>query len=205
MKKIYFIDYENISGDTILPKIIEALPPDSWYYVFYSEHTKPPEYILKNLPDRPIWIRFIDCVTGSHDAMDFRIVACLSRMSALHPNAQYIIISNDTGYDPALTYLQDQGVRAFRVTPPCIETKDGDSEAQRKKTKSDYITCVHKAMASLGRDESEAKVLCSSLAYTKDLKMINNTLQKMYKGKKNKYVPIIYKAIKAQLTEKGLV
>lgn len=213
MKHIYLIDYENTQRNIMTP-LLEIAPKDSWYYLFYSTQTSDPSYTLKTMPDQPIAIKFINCLTGTHDAMDFRIVATATRMATQYPNAWYYIVSNDIGYDSAIQYLQEEGIRIFRMVPPVTKlitqeskdaTTDTDANAERDTLKKKYRSALNRALKSQGRPQPEADRLRTALVYTTNLQKIHRAVQLQYKGRLSKFTPFIYAAIKKELQAENLI
>lgn len=192
MKHLFFIDYENLPGD-IVNRLIDVTPRDSWYYVFYSSVTPTPEYVLNHLPDKPVTVRFVNCSTGSHDAMDFQIVAMVSRMSTIHPNACYHIVSNDHGYQAPIRYLQTEGIRIMLDKPPATEV------TVNMNFKEKYRKCIETALESHDRTKSEINRLCAAICYSVDLAVIHKAVQTQYKDKSVKLISPIYQSIKAAL------
>lgn len=116
MKHIYFIDFEN-TNNQILDILHECTPKDSWYFIFYSDETQGPEWILRKAPEG-MCVRFIPCENGKTNSLDFQLMAKVGQCTAIYRNARYIIVSNDKGYDGAIHMLQREGVRIFRESAP---------------------------------------------------------------------------------------
>lgn len=56
------------------------------------------------------------CMVGSgRNALDFHITYYLGRLVSQHPDAEFCIVSNDSGYDPLLLHLQEQGIKVRRL------------------------------------------------------------------------------------------
>lgn len=198
MKHIYFIDYENTSND-ILKLLLETCPKDSYYYLFYSEKTRQPEDILLELPDEPTQIRFIDCKNGEHDAMDFTIVAAAARLSAIHPNANYYIVSYDKGYEAATLYLQQHGIR--------IWLKTAQTPIQTKTEKKELLSAVQSALTLMNRRKETTEIyeVCKTAGSMQDM---HNKLQNHYKNKPNTNqvtVVKIYDHIKSAMRKRGIL
>lgn len=109
----YLIDTENIQ------KAWTAIPPQanpgSQLTLFYSSKTSfvtisqlGAAYALG------IELGFIECCTGAN-AMDFQIVTYLGYLIARYPFDNYILVTNDSGYDAAVRFWAKKGVNIRRI------------------------------------------------------------------------------------------
>lgn len=103
MKKIYLVDSENV-GDVWVPLLVTSQPEDQ-VLVFYTQKSPHMNYenvrMLKETEKEAV---FIKCFEGSN-ALDFQLVTELGfRLKDDEGDCEYIIVSNDTGFDAAVRY-----------------------------------------------------------------------------------------------------
>ena len=113
MKKTYYIDSENV-GDAWI-SLLETVTDDDTILVFYT--AKSPHMNYKNLillKESPKKVTFIECCEGSN-ALDFQL--CTELGFRVHDKAdnEFIIVSNDTGYDAVIKYWKKRDVLIKRI------------------------------------------------------------------------------------------
>jgi PIN domain len=59
---------------------------------------------------------YIQINGNGNNAVDFHIAYYIGRFAATAPDAQFHVISKDTGFDPLLKHLKDQGISCQRLT-----------------------------------------------------------------------------------------
>ncbi len=114
MKKIYLVDSENV-GDIWVPLLVTSQPEDE-VFVFYTQ--KSPHMSYENvrlLKETEKEASFIKCFEGSN-ALDFQLVTQLGYMLCENPEYQYIIVSNDTGFDAAVRYWMTRKMPVSRLS-----------------------------------------------------------------------------------------
>lgn len=110
-EKYLYIDYENVQDvqTDIIEKSIKVM------IIVGGNQTKVPiELVQKTQPfgDRVEWIR----VNGNgRNALDFFIAFFLGKDAALDNKKTFIIYSKDSGYDPLINYLKNNGIKAKRI------------------------------------------------------------------------------------------
>jgi hypothetical protein len=110
MKHNYiFIDYENIQ-----PANLEILNrPDISVIVFVgSQQTKIPIDFAIKMQSMGERAQYIKVTKSANNALDFYIAFYMGKILAHHPNARSYIISKDTGYQPLISHLKEQGISA---------------------------------------------------------------------------------------------
>jgi hypothetical protein len=106
------IDYENVQ------KIDLSRLADDWrvtIFVGASQKSIPFELVqgAQHLGAQVDWIK----VEGSgNNALDFYIAYYLGCEFTRSPQAQYIILSNDTGFDPLIRHLKSKGFCCRRIS-----------------------------------------------------------------------------------------
>jgi len=112
MKKIVYIDYENMPGVNI--ENVE----DTKFLIFIGENQKkiPTETIVKMQPlgERVEWIT----ISGSgRNALDFHIAYYLAKYNVGTSTTHYIL-SKDAGYDPLVKHVARFGQKVKRIITP---------------------------------------------------------------------------------------
>ncbi len=106
------VDFENIQSMdlSLLPAIVRVT-----VFVGHAQKSIPFELVqaAQKLGSRMSWIK----AEGSgRNALDFHIAYYLGNRFATSPKAQYFILSKDTGFDPLVLHLTQQGLRCKRIT-----------------------------------------------------------------------------------------
>lgn len=113
MKKNYvLIDYENVQ-----PAAIEALEHEHFHVMVFvgasqAKVTYEVASVLQLMGERASYIK----ITGNgSNALDFHIAYYIGRLAAKEPDANFFIVSKDTGFDPLLQHLKSKKISASRV------------------------------------------------------------------------------------------
>ena len=163
--KHYLIDSENV-GDFWIPLL--ELPADSAeLIVFYTKNSPHMSYdSLIKLKESDRKVTFIKCYEGTN-ALDFQLCSELGFLIAQNPGDEFIIVTNDTGYDAAVKYWRrtgyDAAVKYWRrkeYSVKRIAGKDSRTGSRRRGTtaKSDVAAEVsailHKLVRTPDHEES---------------------------------------------------
>ena len=110
----YFIDSENVHSLWLTLQMIIA--EEDQIMVFYTDNSPNMKYehimdLMKLGEDR---IRFIKCYQG-HNALDFQLVTELGASIAREPECEYVIVTNDTGFDAVVKYWLREGMNISRL------------------------------------------------------------------------------------------
>lgn len=110
--QIILIDFENVRPD----KLALVTADHFRIVVFVGAHqTKIPFEIadcLQRLGSRAEYVK----ISGSgSNALDFHIAFYIGKLLGSHPNAQFHIVSHDTGFDPLIDHLRSRQVAVERV------------------------------------------------------------------------------------------
>lgn len=105
METIYFIDSENV-GDSWIELLDKAENEKDRFLVFYTGHSPriayPQAIQLLNAVCKP---EFIECHEGNN-GLDFQLVSYLGYELHADCTKEMIIVSNDTGFDAAVFFLE---------------------------------------------------------------------------------------------------
>ena len=110
------IDHENVQ-----PADLAGLDADSAYvFVFTGAQQKVGIALIEavqNLGERG---RFIRISGNGPNALDFHIACYLGQWIVRDPTATFLIVSNDTGFDPLIAHINTSGARIKRINldPP---------------------------------------------------------------------------------------
>ena len=127
----FLVDSENVNDNWLM--LFDVADEDDEIVVFYTKKSPHMSYmsVIRLIENNKINIRFEECYEGTN-ALDFQLVSYMGYLmgcggacsenecdaaSAETGADEYIIMSNDTGYDPAVRFWKDKGyaVRRFNV------------------------------------------------------------------------------------------
>ena len=127
----FLVDSENVNDNWLM--LFDMADEDDEIVVFYTKKSPHMSYmsVIRLIENNKINIRFEECYEGTN-ALDFQLVSYMGYLmgvggacsenecdaaSAETGADEYIIMSNDTGYDPAVRFWKDKGyaVRRFNV------------------------------------------------------------------------------------------
>ena len=114
MKRIYLVDSENV-GDIWVPLLVSSQEDDE-VLVFYT--TKSPHMNYENvrmLKETEKEADFIKCFEGSN-ALDFQLVSELGYRLSQNADREYVIVSNDTGFDAVVRYWSTRKMPVSRLS-----------------------------------------------------------------------------------------
>ena len=114
MGKIYLVDSENV-GDIWVPLLVSSQEDDE-VLVFYT--TKSPHMNYENvrmLKETEKEADFIKCFEGSN-ALYFQLVSELGSRLSQNAGREYVIVSNDTGFDAAVRYWSTRKMPVSRLS-----------------------------------------------------------------------------------------
>ena len=153
--KHYLIDSENV-GDFWIPLL--ELPADrAELIVFYTKNSPHMSYdSLIKLKESDRKVTFIKCYEGTN-ALDFQLCSELGFLIAVNPGDEFIIVTNDTGYDAAVKYWRRKEYSVKRIAG-----KDSRTGSRRRGTaaKSDVASEVSSILHKLVRipDHEESDI-----------------------------------------------
>jgi hypothetical protein len=93
--------------------------------------------------------KYVQISGNGTNALDFHIAFYIGRLSALHPEASFTIVSRDTGFDPLIKHLAARGIQCRRsptlsdtavAKPPAKATVATKPAAAPKRTASREAT-----------------------------------------------------------------
>ena len=134
MSKKYFIDSENVGDNWI--SLLDTVAEEDEILVFYTAKSPHMNYNnLITLKQSPKDVTFVECCEGNN-ALDFQLCTELGYQVHDINDEEFIIVTNDTGYDAVVKYWKDRGIPIKRITGKACMQKQQSSE---KKDDSDPI------------------------------------------------------------------
>lgn len=141
----YFVDTENIGATW--KHCVDIMDNGDSIFVFYSinpfskgadrycsERQIEPE-LMQKLMQKRINIQFRRIHTGKN-ALDYQLSSELGRQLCLHPNDEYVIFSQDTGYDSIVEYWSLHDAKVRRVDTVNILLENPASEEDMHKLRN---------------------------------------------------------------------
>ena len=111
---IYLIDTENVR--TVWTMLLDRMTVNDKIYVFYTMNSGNVSYEdLKGVLSSGKSVELIQCHTGKN-GLDFQLVSYLGYLIHSNENADYCIISDDSGYDAVIKFWEDRDVDVTRKT-----------------------------------------------------------------------------------------
>ncbi len=185
MRKIYFIDSENVGDNWI--SLLDAITSEDELIVFFTQKSPHMNYknvILLKQCDKKI--TFIECCEGNN-ALDFQLCTELGyRMHELM-DEEFIIVSNDTGFDAIIKYWKQRNKPIKRITSKSCNTIEIPEQLSLSNTSTDLIAISPNTITSLEKD-SEAPTIGVDANAKEILFLIGkNNLQDLHESLKQLY------------------
>lgn len=184
---IYLVDLENIGSKGLYQHVKQHLNAE--YIIFYSDTTTTPGLILDQVA-KDLHVTFVDCKTGSNNAMDFCICAMAGRLS-INQKKILRILSDDKGYDPMLHILQQQGVCIRRENSSYPQTSNETSPFNINPKQSENIPIIKEIRACVPKKYQDD--IIAELPSAVNRKQAHEILQR---NLPQKMVPEIHKRLK---------
>lgn len=108
------VDWENVQPAGEVLK--ELVPEGTDVWLFHGPHQK-----LDDGSHRQIYGNHVTLVPRSgagRNALDFQLTYYVGYISARQPDATFVVVSNDQGYDPMLAHARELGFKARRCSHP---------------------------------------------------------------------------------------
>lgn len=112
-KKSYIlVDYENVQ-----PVLSQHIESDKTHFIiFVGSHQSRISYELAaSLQPLGKKVQYIKMNQGGRNSLDFHIAYFIGKLSTEDKQANFVIISNDKGFDPLVEYLNRQDVMIQRL------------------------------------------------------------------------------------------
>lgn len=127
MNKFWFFDLENV-GVTKFEQFSKKIKSGDTVYVVYSKACLEGAWECQRLMSLvSVETVLVESPKRGSNALDFVLAAEIARVSMVHTDVQYSIVSGDTGFDSVVEYLRTKGVAINRVEPPSSLTVTTDT------------------------------------------------------------------------------
>ncbi len=113
-KRVYLVDTENVNSTwkELLPEITK----NDRMILFYTANSPHVSYTdLGFIIQYPDCFELMECYTGNN-GLDFQLVSYLGYLLKTAAKTEYIIVSNDTGYDAVIHFWTDRERKVARLT-----------------------------------------------------------------------------------------
>ncbi|MGL4400703.1 MAG: PIN domain-containing protein [Luteolibacter sp.] len=176
------IDFENVQ-----PESLEALGKDYFKVLMFvgASQTKLPFETVSSIQQMGTHAEYIKISGNGPNALDFHIAFYIGHLAAKEPNAEFLIISKDTGFDPLIQHLKSKKINVSRskLVPGITAVKAVDAKTPKDRFEV-LITKLQKLQSSKPRT---VKTLSSTIS-TLFLKRISDeevaTLVQMLESRK---------------------
>ncbi len=144
MAKIYLVDSENIGASW--SQLLPTMSKEDQLFVFYTEKSPYISYdnLLQVIAHCQIPV-FNKCYEGKN-ALDFQLVSELGYKLCQEPKAEFIIVSDDYGYDAAIKYWKERSYNVHRIgkknCKPILQKKVEERENVRDITEVEEVTQI---------------------------------------------------------------
>ena len=178
MSKKYFIDSENVGDNWIF--LLDTVAEEDEILVFYT--AKSPHMNYKNLitlKNSPKDVTFIECCEGNN-ALDFQLCTELGYQVHDIGDDEFIIVTNDTGYDAVVKYWNERDIALKRIPGKACTQKQHSTNKQKVST-SDVLDGAIPTPTELPNDgiPDEAKEILYILGRDQ-LQPLHESLQQIY-------------------------
>ena len=142
MAKIYLVDSENIGASWT--QLLPSMSKEDQLFVFYTEKSPYISYdnLLQVIAHCQIPV-FNKCYEGKN-ALDFQLVSELGYKLCQEPKAEFIIVSDDYGYDAAIRYWKERSYNVHRIgkknCKPILQKKVEEKENVRDVIEVEEVT-----------------------------------------------------------------
>jgi hypothetical protein len=190
MKTNYiFIDFENIQRHDV--GLLKGHPSKVFLFVGANQSKISFDLVasIQKLGDQAKYIKIEG--TG-HNALDFHIAFYVGRMTERDPEGIFFIVSKDTGFDPLIRYLKENGISAQRITDLKTIATENVSENNSRDEKINAIVknlhhrgqsrprnikTLHNVISALFMKKLDEKNLDELIEQLKNLGIITVSLQ----------------------------
>ncbi len=112
---VYLVDMENIPH--AWAKLLDACGAGDRFVLFYTEQvSQVPITLMEKVTQSQAAMDYVKCHSGPN-GLDFQLVTEMGFRIARDPESEYVIVSQDHGFDVVVDYWADRNIRTKRVVP----------------------------------------------------------------------------------------
>ena len=185
--RYYLVDSENVNDNWLM--LFDMIDETDEIIVFYTKNSPHMSYpsVIKLLEINRT-IRFEECFEGNN-ALDFQLISYMGYLmkNSDIDNSEFVVMSNDTGFDPAINFWKAKGFPVYRINVNyCKQT------LQKKNKPVEEATPAPVANKTYNFNKEEVDMFINCLGKD-NLVSIHETLVHVYGQQKGQ---IIYKEVK---------
>lgn len=113
----YMVDSENV-GTKWIPYLKENIKKSDRVFLFYTD--KSPSIPCNEIEELAAFINQIQtiyCHNKTANALDFQLCSYLGYLIRVGSKSSYCILTNDKGFDAAVSFWKDKGIKIYRSEP----------------------------------------------------------------------------------------
>ncbi len=156
-KRVYLVDTENVGS--IWVKILEILKEHDELLLFYTDNSPAVSYQdlqkVLGFTDR---FEFIHCYAG-RNGLDFQLVTYLGYLVNSTPDAEYVVVSNDMGFDTVVKFWTERELRVIRLNAARINAEYNKIKFPQVRVESISSVIIRDTEEALGESVSDQNVL----------------------------------------------
>lgn len=184
MKRIYFIDYENVDSSGF--DGLSGLTPQDDIYIFYSErHSRMTFGLHRRMCESSVNFHYEKVVVpeGVKQVVDDRIREVAS-LIINDKKADYYIIANDGGYKKFMQSMLSKGYKVFQA--PNIKSANDKKREEIIKIINDRL--INGKGRSFRLEKEHVDRITSFIMKSYDKHELNNSLQTIFSSEQTGYV-----------------
>lgn len=121
--KVYLIDTENVKSEWKC--VLDKLEKKDKLLLFYTENSPNVSFAdFSNLVNYPFKYEMLPCFLGKN-GLDFQLVTYLGYLLRKSPLKEYVILSNDTGFDAVVYFWTGKGKKVSRLSTQAFHGDTG--------------------------------------------------------------------------------
>lgn len=159
MAKIYFVDSENVGDNWI--SLLDTVTSEDEILVFYTANSPHMNYKnIIHLKESTSKVEFIECCEGNN-ALDFQLCTYLGSLVPTIADKEFIIVSNDTGFDAVVKFWQERekSVTRKKSNKTSQKSKQTSKTSASKQTESNSKSQTNKSADTKDIDTKAMEIL----------------------------------------------
>lgn len=190
-RKIYLVDTENVGS--AWTDLLPQRNSKDMIILFFTEHSPGISYYdLDIIRQYPSSFEMIECVTGKN-GLDFQLVSYLGYLIKSAPKTDYIIVTNDTGFDAVVKFWNQREMSVIRKTKSELIAKE-QIESSGEEVKTMLKSLLPEEYSDEDKIESVYRMLCDHSI--KQLQVLYQDILKEYGQEQG---TAIYRQLKPQI------